>query len=134
MFYTCKIVGCRVAAAMEALKQTIAIWDSVSDLYVKMNCQVANTKRLILRSDTRQEPFLHGLNCVSYSGKVWRGESLANLANRPWFTKLKPSKLVVTINNLLADLFIRQIFFHQMLRKSKFAKVSPCQSFPLYGI
>ena len=28
---------------------------------------------------------------------------------------------------------IRQTFFRQMLRKSKFAKVSPCQTFPLYG-
>ena len=33
---------------------------------------------------------------------------------------------------LLADLFIRQTFFRQMLRKSNFAKISPCQNFPLY--
>ena len=32
------------------------------------------------------------------------GENLANLANRPRFAKLKPFKLVLTINNLLADL------------------------------
>ena len=40
---------------------------------------------------------------------LWR-ESLANLANRSWFAKLKPSRLVLTINNLLADLLIRQTF------------------------
>ena len=32
-------------------------------------------------------------NKVPYSGKVWQGESLANLANNKAFTKLKPSKL-----------------------------------------
>ena len=48
-------------------------------------------------------------------GKVWQF----------WqFTKLKPSKLVLSINNLLADLLIRQIFFCQMLEKSQFAKLS----------
>ena len=30
---------------------------------------------------------------VPYSGNVWQGESLANLANRFRFAKLKPSKL-----------------------------------------
>ena len=43
------------------------------------------------------------------------------------------SKLVLTIKNLLADLLIRQTFFHQMLEKSQFAKLSPHQTFPLYG-
>ena len=61
---------------------------------------------------------------LPYSGKVWRGESLANLANRSWFAKLKPSNLVVTIDNLLADLLIRQTFLCQMLEKSQFAKLS----------
>ena len=37
----------------------------------------------------------------------------------------KPSKLVLTINNLLADLLIRQTFFRQMLETSQFAKLSP---------
>ena len=45
---------------------------------------------------------------LSYSGKVLWGESLTNLANRQWFTKLKPSRLLLTINNLLADLLIYQ--------------------------
>ena len=64
---------------------------------------------------------------------VWRetlaGETLANLANGPWFAKLKPSKLVLIINNLLADLLIRQTFFCQMLETSQFVKLSPCQTF-----
>ena len=30
---------------------------------------------------------------IPYSGKAWRGESLANLANKKAFPKLKPSKL-----------------------------------------
>ena len=44
---------------------------------------------------------------------------------------IKPSKLVITINNLLADLLIRQTFFHQMFEESRFAKRSPHQTFPL---
>ena len=47
----------------------------------------------------------------SQSRKVWQGESLTNLTNQPWFAKLKPSILVLTINNLLADLLIRQTSF-----------------------
>ena len=71
---------------------------------------------------------------LPYSGKVWQGESLANLANRLRFAKLKPSKLVVTIDNPLADLFICQTFFCQMFEKSIFAKHSAHQTFPLCGI
>ena len=79
--------------------------------------------------------------CISYlfqlhimnSGKVWQVESLANLANCLQFVKLKPSKLVVIINNPLADLLIHQTFC-QMLEKNKFIKNSPCQTFPLYCI
>ena len=70
---------------------------------------------------------------IPYSGKVWLVESLANLANHLQFTKLKPSKLVATISNRLADLFICQTIFCQMLEKNKFTKHSPCQTFPLYG-
>ena len=32
--------------------------------------------------------------------------------------------VILTINNLLADLLIRQTFFHQMLETSQFAKLS----------
>ena len=69
----------------------------------------------------------HAYTCILYSGKVWWGESLANLVNHPWFAKLKPSKLVLTINNLLADLLIFQTFFRQILKESI------RQTFPLYG-
>ena len=37
-------------------------------------------------------------------------------------------------NNPLANLFIRQIFFHQTLWNSTFTKHSPRQTFPLYSI
>ena len=33
-----------------------------------------------------------GTNVILYIGNVWRGESLANLANEHNFAKLKPSK------------------------------------------
>ena len=45
------------------------------------------------------------------------GESSANLANHPRFAKLKPSKLVLTINNILADLLIHQTSVRQMLER-----------------
>ena len=41
---------------------------------------------------------------------IFGGERSANLVNHLQFDKLTPSKLVVTINNLLADLFIRQTY------------------------
>ena len=56
-----------------------------------------------------------------------------NLANRLQFAKLKSSKLVVTIDNRLANLFICQTFFCQTLEKSRFAKHSAPQTFLLYG-
>ena len=52
---------------------------------------------------------------------------------RPWLTKLTPSKLVLAINILLADLLIRQTFFRQILEKSQFTKFPPRQTFPLYN-
>ena len=78
--------------------------------------------------------YIKGLGNYRIAGKFGGGESLVNLANRLWFTKLKPSNLVLTIDNLLADLLIHQTFFHQMLKKSQFAKRSPHQTFLLYGI
>ena len=62
------------------------------------------------------------------------GETLVNLVNNQWLTKLKLSQLVLTINNLLVDLLIHPTLLYQMLEKSQFAKVSPCQTFPLYDI
>ena len=70
---------------------------------------------------------------ISHSRKVWWGESLVNLATCQRFTKLKPSKLVVIIITLWLNPFICQTFPHQTLKKSKFAKVSRRQTFPLYG-
>ena len=46
---------------------------------------------------------------------------------------IRQINLVLTIDNLLADVLIRQTFFHQMFEKSLFAKFSPCQKIPLYG-
>ena len=50
-------------------------------------------------------------NDLLYSGKVYRVESLANLVNRLRFTRLKPSKVVVIINNALADTNIMHKLF-----------------------
>ena len=58
---------------------------------------------------------------IPYSGKVWR--IVCDL----------PNKLVLTINNLLADLLICQTFFRQMLKTSQFAKLPP-PTFLVYGI
>ena len=49
---------------------------------------------------------------------------IESLVDRPRFTKLKPSNLVLTINNLLADLLIGKTFFRQMFETSQFAKLS----------
>ena len=74
------------------------------------------------------------------SGKVWQGGSLVNLVNSSWFAKLKPSKLVFTINNLLADLLIRQTFFRQMFfcqmlkKRVNLPNFPPLQTFPLLDI
>ena len=46
-----------------------------------------------------------------YSGNVWLGVSLVNHQR---FAKLKLSKLIVTINKLLADLLIHQTFFTEI--------------------
>ena len=40
---------------------------------------------------------------------------------------IRQTKLVLTINNLLADLLIRQAFFHQILEMSQFAELSPAK-------
>ena len=53
------------------------------------------------------------------------------MENHLRFAKLKPSKVVIIINNLLVDLFVHQTFFRQTLEKSKFAKHSPRQTFLL---
>ena len=70
---------------------------------------------------------------IPFSEKVWQGGSLVNLVNHPWFTKLKPFKLLFTINDLLAVVLICLTVFCQILKKSQFAKPYPCQTFLLYG-
>ena len=52
---------------------------------------------------------------LPYSGKVWRGKSLVNLANHLGFAKLKPSKFLLIIITLWLNLSIRQTFPDQML-------------------
>ena len=61
------------------------------------------------------------------------GECLANLTNCQWFANLKPSKLVLTTNNLLADLLIHKTSFAKCLKRVNSPQTFPCQTFPLYG-
>ena len=65
---------------------------------------------------------------ILYSRNILWGEMLANYQQ---FAKLKPCKLVVTINNLLANLLIRQTFLPKSL--STFTKHCHRHTFPLYG-
>ena len=46
---------------------------------------------------------------------------------------IRQTKLIPTIDNPLADLLIRQTFFRQTLKNSRFAKHYARQTFPLYG-
>ena len=55
---------------------------------------------------------------ILYSRKFWRIVQFSVIHN------LKPSKLVLIINHLLANLLIRLTFFCQLLKKSQFAKFS----------
>ena len=70
---------------------------------------------------------------IPYGGKVWRGESLANwLVSNIWWKKIwwinrSANRLLIISINL--DGF--SLANHK--RFAKFANVSPCQSFPLYG-
>ena len=66
---------------------------------------------------------------ILYSGKVWGGK-FGGLGKS---SVICQTKLVFTINNLLADLLIRLTFFRQMLEKSQFTKLPPHHTFPLYG-
>ena len=49
----------------------------------------------------------------------------SNLANHPWFIKLKTSKLVLTYNNLLTNLLICQTFFVKCLKSVNLPNFSP---------
>ena len=70
---------------------------------------------------------------VPYTGNVCQEESLANLMNHQRFGKLKPSKLVATIYNLLTNPFIHQTFF-QNLYPSTFTNHYLYQTFLLYSV
>ena len=60
------------------------------------------------------------------------GGQLGKFGKLSTVRRLKPSKLVLIINNPLTDLLIHQTFFRQMLEMSQFAKLSLRQTFPLY--
>ena len=62
---------------------------------------------------------------IPYSQKAWRVESLANMANHLQFAKLKPLKLVVSMNNLLVDLFIHRTFFCKHLKRVNLPNIFP---------
>ena len=70
------------------------------------------------------------ITTIPYTRKVWWGENLAKFGES---SMIRQTNLVLTIDNLLADLLIHQTFFRQMLEKSQFAKLSSRQTFPLYG-
>ena len=84
-----------------------------------------HSKQLLSKPSTGQCSYWSHRLLILYSGKVWQVESLANLANILRFTKLEPSKVAVTISDPLADLFIHQSLFHQILENNKFAKHAP---------
>ena len=76
------------------------------------------------------EMFIH----IPYSGKVWRAECLANLLfssvwwKKVWQMNRSAKGLSMVITNL--DGFS----LANRRRLAKFAKLSPHQTFPLYGI
>ena len=55
------------------------------------------------------------------------GENVGEFGELSVICQTKQSKLVLIINNLLANLLIRQIFFSQMLEMSQFAKIPPAK-------
>ena len=54
-----------------------------------------------------------------------------SLENHLRFAKIKSSKLVVTFNNLLVDLFIHQTYFTKIF--IQFHQTLSIPNFPLYG-
>ena len=71
---------------------------------------------------------------LPYGGKLWRMETLADLANDHKFAKVSSAKILCSIlNNIIINIQIRQSLFRQLYFYSKFAKVCTHQSFPLYG-
>ena len=70
--------------------------------------------------------YVHNFGHYHIARKFGWGK-LVSWVNRPWFAKLKLSKLVLTTKNLLANLLIPQTFFHQKLEKSQFTKLFPAK-------
>ena len=52
------------------------------------------------------------------------GEKIGKFGESSVIRQTKIIQIKLTINNLLADLLIRQTFFRQMLEKSQYAKFS----------
>ena len=69
----------------------------------------------------------HRNNKLLYSRKVWRGGKFDDFGELSVIHQTKTIRLVLTINNLLADLLIHQTFFCQRLKKSQFTKLSPAK-------
>ena len=73
---------------------------------------------------------MHNLSLLLNSSWISAYRIAGKFGKLSMICQTKPSNLVLTINNLLADPLIRQTFFCQMLKKSQFTKLT----FPLYGI
>ena len=73
-------------------------------------------------------------DCIPYGGKLWRVETLADLANDYKFAKVSSAKILCSILNNIINVQIRQSLFHQLCFCNEFAKVCTHQSFPLYGM
>ena len=59
------------------------------------------------------------------------GRKFGKFGESPVIRQIKTIQISIYNNNLLADLLIRQTFFHQRLELSQFTKLSSRQTFPL---
>ena len=71
--------------------------------------------------------------CIPYGGKLWRVETLADLANDHKFAKVSSAKILCSSTKYIIKVQIRQSLFRQLCFCSEFAKVCTHQSFPPYG-
>ena len=85
-------------------------------------------------SKIREIPNVENITHLPYSGKVWRAECLANLLflsvwrKKVW--RMNRSAIGLSMVGINLDGFS----LANRLRFAKFAKLSPRQTFPLYGI
>ena len=78
--------------------------------------------------------FVHTVYTLPYSGKVWRAECLANLLFLSIWRK-KVWRMNGSTNRLsMVGINLDGFSLANRLRFAKFAKLSPRQTFPLYGI